>query len=195
MTLLGMNEIALAKTLGVALAVGLDVFALSVAIGIAGVAWKERVRVGLAFSGAELFMQIAGALIGAGAGRLLGEVAAYAGFAVLVLLGAWMVKESFDDGEGHAALDATKGWGLLAASASISLDSLGVGFSLPALGIALVPLLSTVAVTTVVFTLAGLAFGAELGARFRTGAERAAGTVLVILGFAFAAQHVLARNG
>ena len=193
MMFLAMDGTAVAKTFGVALAVGLDVFALSAAIGIAGVAWRERARVGIAFSGAELLMQIAGALIGAGAGRLLGEIAAYAGFAVLALLGAWMVKERFDEEEGRSALDATKGWGLVAASASISLDSLGVGFSLPALGIALVPLLSTVAVTTVVFTLAGLAFGAGLGARFKTGAERAAGSMLVILGIAFAAQPVLAR--
>ncbi len=93
---------------------------------------------------------------------------------------------------GVALVKTTVGSDLVAASASISLDWLGVGFSLPALGISLVPLQSMVAITTVVFTLAGLAFGAELGLRFRTGAERAAGTVLVLLGIAFAAQHVVA---
>ena len=188
-----MTGTALAKTLGVALAVGLDVFALSIAIGITGVAWKERTRVGIAFAGAELLMQIAGALIGTGAGRLLGDIAAYAGFLLLALLGGWMIKESLDDDDSGSALDATQGWGLVLASASISLDSLGVGFSLPALGISLVPLLSTVAVTTVVFTLAGLAFGARLGASFKSGAERAAGAVLVLLGAGFAVLHIYGR--
>jgi hypothetical protein len=45
--LLTMDGTSLAKTFGVALAVGLDVFALSIAIGIAGVAWRERARGGL----------------------------------------------------------------------------------------------------------------------------------------------------
>jgi putative Mn2+ efflux pump MntP len=193
-TLLGADASALAKTFGVALAVGLDVFALSIAIGIAGAAWRDRARVGLAFVAAELIMQVLGALIGTGAGRLLGEIAAYAGFAVLAILGAWMIKESFGEVDGQAAFDATQGWGLLAASVSISLDSLGVGFSLPALGISLAPLLLTVAVTTIVFTLAGLAFGAGLGARFKAGAERTAGVVLVLLGLAFAAQHAFVHG-
>jgi hypothetical protein len=46
------------------------------------------------------------------------------------------------------------------------LDSLGVGFSLPSLQVPLVPLISSVAATTVIFTLAGLRFGEILGERF-----------------------------
>ena len=83
----------------------------------------------------------------------------------------------------------TSGFGLLAASASISLDSLGVGFSLPTLQVPLLPLISTVAVTTVMFTLIGLAFGEMLGARLRKHAERAAGIILVALAVIFTFQH------
>jgi putative Mn2+ efflux pump MntP len=53
----------------------------------------------------------------------------------------------------------------------------------------LVPLLATVAVSTVAFTLAGLQFGEMLGERFRENAERAAGVVLVALAIFFALNH------
>ena len=172
----------------IAFAIGLDVLALAIGIGVTGVPWNARIRVGAAFAGAEISMQLLGLAIGTGAGHLVGELAAYTGFGLLALIGLFMLKESFD--AEPVGMSATSGWGLLAASASISLDSLGVGFSLPSLGVPLVPLFATVAATTVAFTLAGLAFGAMLGQRARTGAERACGIVLILLAIVFTLQHV-----
>ncbi len=177
------------RTGGIALAVGLDVLALSTGIGVLGVPWNVRFRVGAAFAAAEIVMQVLGAAIGAGAGRIAGEIAAYAGFAILALIGVWIFRESFSE-EAGLSEKATSGLGLLAASASISLDSLGVGFSLPALHVPLVPLIATVAVTTVVFTFAGLRFGEILGERFKKNAERGAGSVLVALAVLFTLQHL-----
>jgi putative Mn2+ efflux pump MntP len=177
------------RTGGIALAVGLDVLALSTGIGVLGVPWNVRFRVGAAFAGAEIVMQVLGAAIGAGAGHVAGQVAAYLGFVVLALIGVWIFRESFSHEEGLSE-KATAGFGLLAASASISLDSLGVGFSLPALNVPLVPLIGTVAVTTVVFTFAGLRFGEILGERFKKNAERGAGVVLIALAVLFTLQHM-----
>ncbi len=177
------------RTGGIALAVGLDVLALSTGIGVLGVPWNIRLRVGAAFAAAEIVMQVVGAGIGAGAGRVAGEIAAYAGFAILFLIGVWIFRESLGDEHGLSET-ATSGLGLLAASASISLDSLGVGFSLPALHVPLIPLIGTVAVTTVVFTFAGLRFGEILGERFKKNAERGAGSVLVALAVLFTLQQV-----
>ncbi|MDB5092046.1 MAG: mntP [Candidatus Eremiobacteraeota bacterium] len=177
------------RTGGIALAVGLDVLALSTGIGVLGVPWHIRLRVGAAFAAAEIVMQILGAAIGTGAGDVVGEIAAYSGFVILALIGVWIFRESL--GEDHGLTEkATSGLGLLAASASISLDSLGVGFSLPALNVPLVPLIGTVAITTVVFTFAGLRFGEILGKRFKQNAERGAGVVLVALAVLFTLQHL-----
>jgi putative Mn2+ efflux pump MntP len=173
----------------IAFAVGLDVLALAIGIGVMGVGWRARLRVGAAFAAAEIAMLLTGAAIGAGAGRLIGDVAAYVGFALLALIGALMLRGSFGDHE-PMSLKATTGWGLIVASASISMDSLGVGFSLPGLGLPIVPLLGTVAVTTVAFSLAGLAFGEALGVRYRTAAERGCAIVLIVLAVLFTLQHV-----
>jgi manganese efflux pump family protein len=188
-TSLPMVDSTVIRTGGIALAVGLDVLALSTGIGVLGVPWNVRFRVGASFAAAEILMQILGAAIGAGAGHLAGEIAAYVGFVLLAFIGVWIFRESFDADHGLSE-SATSGIGLLAASASISLDSLGVGFSLPALHVPLVPLIATVAITTVIFTFAGLRFGEILGAHFKKNAERGAGVVLVALAVLFTLQHV-----
>lgn len=172
-------------------AIGLDVFALSAGIGIAGVTWPVRLRVGGAFAFAEISAQVIGMLIGTGAGRLFGDLAAYAGFTALALLGAYMWYESAGEGERTFSSRATSGWGLVVASLSISLDSLGVGFSIPALGLPLAPLFVVVACSTVLFTLGGLAFGERLGARFQHLAERGAALVLIVLAIGLVVQRSL----
>jgi putative Mn2+ efflux pump MntP len=180
------------KILGIALAVGLDVLALSIAVGIMQVPWSSRIRLGLSFSGAEVLMQIIGYGIGTGAGKVLGTIADYAGFAVLAGVGCFIVKESFETEESSFKVDS--GWGLVAACASISLDSLGIGVSLPGVPLPLVPLLGTVAISTILFTAVGLAFGSRLGQKYRHLAERIAGIVLIVLAVFFTAQHAFARG-
>ena len=56
----------LGKVLAVALAVGLDVLAISIGVGVAGVATQVRYRLGIAFASAEIAMQFIGyQLVGA----------------------------------------------------------------------------------------------------------------------------------
>jgi manganese efflux pump family protein len=183
----------MARTFVLALAVGLDVLAISVGVGIAQIAWKLRVRLGLAFTFAELLMQVLGYGLGTGVGRLLGEAATYGALTLLAAVGILMIRSSFRaDGEG--AFDATRGTGLVMAAASISLDSLGVGIALPAVGIPLIPLLLTLSVTTSIFTFVGIAFGAKLGERYEHGAERLAGSILIVLAILFLIEHSLGRS-
>ncbi|MGB6987281.1 MAG: manganese efflux pump [Candidatus Aquilonibacter sp.] len=176
-----------ARILGVALAIGLDVLALSTAIGIKEPPWRERFRLGFAFAAAEILMQIVGLSLGVGFGRLVGTIATWVGLIVLAGIGAWILREGLRDGADREFKVNTFG-GLLLASLSISLDSLGVGFALPALHLPLLPLFSTVAVSTVIFTLSGLAFGAVLGHTFEKNAEKGAGIVLIVLAVLFAVQ-------
>jgi manganese efflux pump family protein len=177
-----------AKILGIAFAVGLDVLALSIAVGVMRIDWPARIRLGAAFSAAEVLMQVVGYGIGTGAGRIAGTIAPYVGFAILACVGAFIFRESFE--KAPPTFKVTSGWGLIVASASISLDSFGIGVSLPGVPLPLPPLLATVAVSTVLFTAVGLLFGERLGRRYRRDAQRVAGVVLVILAGVFAAQHI-----
>jgi putative Mn2+ efflux pump MntP len=180
--------VVLSKVFAVALAVGLDVLALSIGVGVARLSPAASFRVGGAFATAEIAMQLIGYELGAGAGRMLGKIADDISLALLLLIGSIMLVKSFEYlPESH--FDTAKGTGLFLASLSISLDSLGVGIAVPALRIPLLPLLVAVSITTIAFTLTGLAFGALLGERYERDAERAAGAVLVLLAGAFALER------
>lgn len=135
-------------------------------------------------------MQVIGYGIGTGAGHVVGMIADYAGFLVLACVGVFIFRESFATKKIHARMSG--GWGLLAACVSASLDSLGVGIALPGVPLPLVPLIGTVAVSTVLFTIAGLAFGARLGERYEQLAERLCGIVLVVMAVIFTVQHLTA---
>lgn len=176
--------VVLAKVFGVALAVGLDVLAISIGVGVARVGVRASVRLGVAFAVSEIAMQVIGYELGSSAGLLLGQIATYIGLFLLALIGALMIRNSLRH-ESEAGFDATSGVGLLMTSLSISLDSLGVGIALPAVGIPLLPLLITVSITTTLFTFIGLAFGARLGERYEHGAERLAGIILLGLAALF----------
>jgi hypothetical protein len=124
--------IVLVRVFAVAFAVGLDVLAISIGVGVARLAYDASLRVGLAFASSEIAMQIIGYGLGAGASHLLGEIATDAGFVLLASIGLLMIRKSCRHSS-EEKFDASRGAGLIMASLSISLDSLGVGIALPAL--------------------------------------------------------------
>ncbi len=180
----------LVKIFAVAIAIGLDVFAISVGVGITKAEWSTRIRLGAAFATAEITMQVIGYELGTGAGKMFGEIAEWFGLGLLALVGAFMIRESFQQSS-EPAFDLSRGVGLLITSLSISLDSLGVGFALPAVGIPLLPMLITVSITTSIFTFVGLAFGQRIGERYEHQAQRVAGATLMVLAILFGIQHLI----
>lgn len=180
--------VVLAKVCAVAFAVGLDVLAVSVAAGVMQLGRGASIKVGVAFATAEISMQVIGYALGAGVGRLLGKIAAYGGFALLALVGAYMIYSSAGE-HVEPEFDLTRGPGLLIAALSISMDSLGVGIALPGVPIPVTPLIIAVSISTISFTMLGLSLGARLGRRYQNRAERLAGIMLIILAAVFTFQH------
>jgi len=169
----------------VAFSLALDVFAVSVGVGMRGTTRAAKIRIGIAFASAEVLMNLAGAGIGAVAGRAIGEIAAYIGFAALVGVGVFMVIESFRAKKEE--FDLSHGWGLVVASLSISLDSLGIGFSIVYIGVPVVVTLGAIALASIVSTTLGLAFGKSFGSAVGERAGLFAGFVLIATGGLFAA--------
>jgi putative Mn2+ efflux pump MntP len=178
---------SLLRIIAIAFSLGLDVFAVSVGVGVGGASFWQKVRIGAAFATAEVGMTVIGVGIGAVVDRWLGPVAGYLGYAALFGLGIYMVIEALRESDEH--MDLSAGWGLFLASLSISLDSLGIGFSIVSLGVPLLEALAVIAVTTVLSTTAGLAFGRILGARVGESAGIVAGVVLALTGVVFAWLH------
>jgi len=168
----------------VSVSLALDVFAVSVGVGMRGASAGARVRIGAAFATAEVGMNLVGALLGALVGKAIGAVAGYIGFAALVAVGLYMIVEAIRAEEEH--FDLSRGFGLFIASLSISLDSLGIGFSIIYIGVPLMITLGAIAVTSVTATTLGLAFGKRFGERVGEWAGLVAGVVLIATGLLFA---------
>ncbi|MFN2450151.1 MAG: manganese efflux pump MntP family protein [Candidatus Baltobacteraceae bacterium] len=174
------------KILIVAVSLGLDVFAVGIGVGMRGASWALKIRIGAAFAGAEVLMNLAGVGLGRLAGSLLGEVAGYIGFAALFCIGAYMTYEALREAEAKTPLDFSRGWGLFIGALSISLDSLGIGFSILYIGVPLVLSLAVIFVVSIGATTAGLTLGRALGRRVEERAELFAGIVLMLTGAGFA---------
>jgi putative Mn2+ efflux pump MntP len=173
------------KVVLVAISLGLDVFAVSVGVGMRGMPRAARIRIGLAFTTAEVSMTLIGVGIGTIAGRLLGDVAGYLGFAALIGVGIYMVIESMRERKA-GGFDLSRGWGLFVGALSISLDSLGIGFSINYIGVPLVVSLICIAVVAASSTTLGLSIGGLLGARAEASAALWGGIVLIGTGVLFA---------
>jgi putative Mn2+ efflux pump MntP len=167
----------------IAVSLALDVFAVSVGVGIRGVDRGAKVRIGAAFATAEVLMNCVGAGFGALLGRAIGQTAAYVGFAALIGVGIYMIYEAIS--EGSESFDLSRGWGLFVASLSISLDSLGIGFSIDYIDVPVYVTLIAVAVASVASTSLGLAFGKRFGTVIGERAGLIAGFVLIATGLTF----------
>jgi putative Mn2+ efflux pump MntP len=181
-----MTLAAYIKIAVVALSLALDVFAVCVGVGMRGNSAAVKWRIGAAFAFAEVAMTVIGAGIGQVAGRFLGTSAGYLGFAALVGVGAYMIFETIHGTEESGGFDLSHGWGLILGALSISLDSLGIGFSILYIGVPLVISLCFIGTASVLATTLGLALGRQLGAIAEERAALWAGIVLVLTGVTFA---------
>jgi len=182
--------LVLLKVVAIALSLALDVFAVSIGVGVRGVSPALKIRIGLAFAAAEVAMTTIGALLGQVAGRIAGDTAGYFGFVALVGLGIYMMIESRSMG-GASKFDLSKGWGLLLASLTISVDSLGIGFSILYVGVPMPVSLIVIAAVSVVSTGCGLAIGGRLGSFAERWAAFLGGLLLALTGAAFVALKAL----
>jgi manganese efflux pump family protein len=174
------------KIVVVALSLALDVFAVSIGVGVRGnITRAEKMRIGLAFATAEITMNLIGAGLGTLAGGLLGDAAGYLGFVALIGVGIYMIVEAQRDLSDRESVNVAQGWALVGASLAVSMDSLGIGFSIVYIGVPLAVSLVTIFVVSVAATALGLTLGRVLGKRIEDAAELLGGVLLALTGAAF----------
>lgn len=169
----------------VAGSVGLDNFAASIAIGLAGVDRALRIRVAVVFGGFEAGMPVIGILAGRGVSGSLGSGAHLIGGGLLILVGAHAAFGALRGGEdaGPELAGARLGR-MLVLGAGLSIDNLIVGFALGAHRASLVLAVVLIGVVSVGMSLIGLDLGDRVGARVERGSELLGAGVLVLVGVA-----------
>ncbi len=184
------------------LAVGLsaDAFAVSVCKGLAmpKISLKECLIVGAWFGGFQGLMPFIGYVLGIQFEKYINVVAPWIGFALLVLIGGDMIKESLsDEPEEETATLEMKEMLLLAVATSI--DALAVGITFACVPVTMLAGVSAmintvlacciIAGTTFVLSMAGVNIGHVFGMKYKNKAEFAGGLILVLLGVKIILEH------
>lgn len=167
------------KLIALVLPLSLDTFAVSAALGVAGLSRRERWRLSLLLAGFEAVMPIVGFLAGGLIGEALGNLADYAAAAVLVGAGLLM----FRNGNAEEGL-AQRMRGLVALSVglSVSLDELAIGLAIGLLRLPILAVALLIGAQALVASQLGVRLGARLGEGLRERAEQMAGGLLIALG-------------
>ena len=171
------------------LAVGLsmDAFAVALCIGLTmnKITAKKALTVGMYFGAFQAGMPLAGYLL---AMQFAGAVTAFSSwiaFALLTFLGAKMLIGSFKKEERPGGADAEASLSLkimLPLAIATSIDALAVGVSFAFLNVRIVPAISLIGITTLLFSMIGVKIGHMFGAKFKSNAERMGGIILIGMG-------------
>jgi putative Mn2+ efflux pump MntP len=185
------------KSLTIALLVlplAIDTFVLGTALGVAGLAKRERLRTGLILSAFEAGMPIVGFIAGAGLGGIISQWADYFAAFVLGATGALMLRPAgTEDDEEHKVrlLESARGWAIIALGLGISLDELAIGFGVGLLSLPLVLLVVLIAFQAFFAAQLGMRLGARLAEGTRSAAEKFAGGLLVLAAVMVVVERLL----
>lgn len=174
------------------LAVGLSMDAMAVAICKGLAVRKLKLRhalvTGLYFGGFQAAMPLIGYFLGKQFQAYITSVDHWIAFVLLALIGANMLKESFEEAECVNAAFSPRA--MLPMAVATSIDALAVGVTFAFLQVNVVPAVSAIGVVTFVLSMAGVWIGHIFGARFKSRAERIGGIVLILMGLKILLEHL-----
>jgi putative Mn2+ efflux pump MntP len=188
------DALELIAILGIALALAMDAFAVSVAVGIT----LERVharhvfRLSFHFGLFQFLMPVLGWLAGVTVRGWLASVSPWVAFGLLTVVGGKMIWESFwTDGEGETdRADPTRGLSLVTLSVATSIDALAAGMGMALLKVSILLPSVIIGLVAAGMSVVGIRFGECIGSRLEHWAERAGGAVLIAIGARIALAHV-----
>jgi putative Mn2+ efflux pump MntP len=176
----------------IAVALGIDAFAVSMSAGVYLVCANARqtFRLSFHFGLFQFFMPILGWLAGAEIADIIRDVDHWVAFGLLALIGGKMIKESLHETE-RLMKDVTRGWSLAALSVATSIDALAVGFSLSLIGARIVIPAVFIGVVASLMSLVGVRLGERVSGLFGRRVEFVGGVVLILIGVRIVLEHTL----
>jgi putative Mn2+ efflux pump MntP len=169
------------KLLALLLPLSLDTFAVSAAMGVAGLDRRERLRLTAVLAGFEAAMPLLGFIAGAALGSRVGGAGEWVAIAVLAAVGVVMLAGDDDDDVDADRLRRAHGWSMVGLGVSISVDELAVGVAVGLAGLPILLVVAVIAAQACIATQAGTMLGSRLSERVRGRAEHLAGALLLLL--------------
>ena len=179
-----------------AVALSMDAFAVSMCKGLATshVKLKHMALAGIWFGGFQALMPLIGYLLGSTFESYITAFDHWIAFALLGFLGGKMIWEALTSGDEPAnGSFSVREMFLMAVATSIDALAVGVTFALlPDVKIGWA--VSFIGVLTFLFSAFGVKLGSIFGEKFKTKAELAGGTILVLMGLKILLEHLELLN-
>ena len=161
----------------------MDAFAVSVCKGLAVQRADKKTALvcGLWFGFFQALMPVIGFFLGRLFADAIEAVDHWVAFGLLSIVGANMIKEALEEGEGQADPDLSVK-AMLPLAVATSIDALAVGVSLAMAEVNIWTAVSLIGVTTFLLSAAGAAVGGVFGRKYEKKAEIFGGVTLIFLG-------------
>jgi putative Mn2+ efflux pump MntP len=188
------SDVSFLYILTVAIGLSTDCFAvaLSGSISKRTLSFLPVLRVSLSFGAFQAFMLVLGWLAGRTVIEFISAYDHWLAFALLLLVGARMIWESFRDKDNSRVnTDITKGLLLLTLSIATSIDSLAVGLSFAFLKVNIALASATIGIVAFIITVIGFLLGKKVSALMGKRAEIVGGAILIIIGIRILLAHIL----
>jgi len=177
----------------IAVGLSMDAFAvaIAVAVGLEALSRRRTFRLAFHFGLFQAAMPVLGWLAGQSVSGLIARWDHWVAFALLVLIGANGIRESWRGGARrfHRS-DPTRGLMLLALCVATSIDALAVGLSFAMLRVSIWYPSVVIGVVCSALTVCGMLLGRQLGVRFGRRVEAVGGLILIGIGIEILVKHV-----
>lgn len=169
----------------------MDAFAVSICKGLSVRRLRPRHNLicGLYFGGFQALMPVIGWLLGRQFESLIKSVDHWIAFALLVLIGANMIREAVKNEEENLN-DSFSPKTMLPLAVATSIDALAVGVTFAFLDVEIVPAVSMIGATTFILSAIGVKIGNVFGAKYKSKAELVGGIVLIAMGIKILIEHL-----
>lgn len=175
------------------LAVGLsmDAFAVAVCKGLSTRQLKPSnyIVTGLWFGGFQALMPLIGYLLGSTFEQYVKSIDHWIAFILLSIIGANMIKESFDKEE-NGQNSSFAFLSMLMVAVATSIDALAVGITFAFLQVNIWLAIAIIGCTTFIISAAGIKVGSIFGIKYKSKAEFFGGAVLICLGIKILVEHL-----
>ena len=182
--------------LGIAIGLSMDALAVSVANGIMikKLHVRHAFRIAFSFGFFQAIMPLIGWAAGITFSTYIKEIDHWVAFALLVLVGSRMIRESFTGSKkDEAAKNCLHFPTLLILSLATSIDALAVGISFAFLDITIWFPILMIGLITFVVCFIGVILGNKLGPFFGNKLGVIGGLVLIGIGIEILIEHLLAK--
>lgn len=176
-----------------AFALAMDAVAVSLAEGLRlrRPRWRDALLIAGMFGLFQALMPVLGWALAFKFADAVSAATPWIAFGMLALIGAHMIRESFEDEDDHGVTSVVTLRTVTPLAIATSIDAAAVGVTFGVLEVDVLPAVTVIGVITAVLSLAAVFIGARVGERLGRWATLVGGVILVVIGLRILLAHLL----